>query len=489
MPEIKHFIVLMLENRAFDHLFGFFQPTLGQTINNLLGAAATSSNLLDPAKPESDTNPRFTVKESAPFAVHDKEGPSHSFNSTCVQLCNDKAGPTAANPVRNNGFVRSYKDELLRRTHQVDRNVIAEVITSFAPVQLPTINKLAEEFCLCDRWHCEVPGPTMPNRMYVHAATSEGYVHNNFKRIYNCKTIYQLVEEKGLTWAVYFHDLNEAIQFQGLAKTPEHFRRFDERWASDVQNGDLPNYVFIFPRFLNKGSINGQNGRPANSQHAPEDVRFGEHLIADVYDALAANHDLWKDSVLIVTYDENGGFYDHIPPPGEDIPNPDGIDSPNADDTATFTVPTFSFDRLGFRVPAIIASPRIAKGAIENRRLQHTSVIKTATEIFGLAGPLNERDKSAASFADLLNNQPRPKEDMPVKLPRPSLENAVFSTVAGVAVDPGDEPLDSLTEQWVRDTVALTGGEITLAGATVAPETQGAASDLVERLLKNKYGI
>src|SRR5712691_413012 len=98
----------MLENRSFDHLFGFFPPAAGQTVENLMGGNAGLSNKLDPEKPVSAANPEFVVSQPAPFAVHDKEGPSHSFNAVCVQLCNDKLGPSQAHPVRNNGFARSY---------------------------------------------------------------------------------------------------------------------------------------------------------------------------------------------------------------------------------------------------------------------------------------------------------------------------------------------------------------------------------------------
>jgi phospholipase C len=129
--------------------------------------------------------------------------------------------------------------------------VVAEVMTSFSPEQLPAINALAQNFCLCDQWFCEVPGPTMPNRMFIHAATSEGYVHNAFDREYASKTIYELFQDAGLDWCVYFHDLNEVWQFSALARTDSHFRRFDERWEQDVATGNLPAYTFIFPRFLN----------------------------------------------------------------------------------------------------------------------------------------------------------------------------------------------------------------------------------------------
>jgi phospholipase C len=487
---IKHVVVLMLENRSFDHLFGFFTPATGQTIENLRGGNAALSNLLDPSKPASGSNPAVPVAHPAPFAVHDKEGPSHSFNAVCVQLCNDKDGPTAARPVKNNGFVRSYKDDLLRRTHTVDQGIVAEVMASFDPIQLPAINELAREFCLCDHWFCEVPGPTMPNRMFIHAATSEGYVHNAFKRDFTSKTIYELVAGQGLTWCTYFHDLNEVLQFKNLGMSSDHFRRFDQRWTTDVAGGQLPNYVFILPRFNNKKGTAGHPAQPANSQHAPEDVRFGEHLIADVYDALAANHALFQETVLIVTYDEHGGFFEHVAPGA--APNPDGQNSPNPDDNSGFQVPPFTFDRLGLRVPSVIVSPWIKKGTVENRQFQHTSVIKTATELFGLAGPLNARDASARSFADLFTRLPaaRPAGDMPTTLTRPSLTNVVTSVVAGVEIDPGDEPLDSLTEEWIQGFAELvsrrTGASLVGAAASEPlPRTQGDAAEYIDRHLRS----
>jgi phospholipase C len=487
---IKHFVVLMLENRSFDHLFGFSVAAAGQSIENLLGSHGPFSNRLDPSKPASPTNPEFIASSPAPFAVHDKDGPSHSFNSVCVQLCNNKAGPSASSPVKNNGFVRSYRDALLTASHNPSVDQIAEVMRSFAPDQLPAINQLAAEFCLCDHWFCEVPGPTMPNRMYIHAATSEGYVHNAFKRDFTSKTVYELVAEKGLTWCTYFHDLSEVLQFKSLGHSASHFRRFDERWASDVSQGNLPNYVFILPRFINKKATPTEPAKLANSQHAPEDVRFGDQLIADVYDALAANLALFQETALIVTYDEHGGFFDHVAPgPG---PNPDGQNSPNPDDPATFQVPAFKFDRLGLRVPTLIVSPWIRKRIVENRTLQHTSVIATSVEMFGLAGPLNARDASAHSFADLFKQlgAPRGANDMPTRLDRPHLAEPVLSTVAGVAVDPGDEPLDSLLDEWIQGFAELiarrTGARLLGANAEEAlPTTQGEAADFIDRHLRD----
>jgi len=487
MKRIEHIVVLLLENRAFDHMFGFVEAPRGQSIDNIRTLDAVPANLLDPSRAESASNPSFAVAEPAPFAVHDREGPSHSFNAVNTQLTNSLTGPSGSNPILNNGFVRSYADDLLRRTHTVDHDHVAEVMQCFSAKQLPAINQLAREFCLCDRWHCDVPGPTMPNRMFMHAATSEGYVHNNFKRPYSSKTIYELVEEKGLTWATYFHDLNEVLQFQKLAQTPAHFRRF-EAWATDVADGNLPNYTFLLPRFLNARGNAGET-LAANSQHAPEDARFADHLIADVYDALAGNEVLFAKTALIVTYDEHGGFYDHVKP-GPAV-NPDGQNSPNPDDRATFHVPFFAFDRIGLRVPTVIVSPWIAAGTVEHRLLQHTSVIKTTTEIFDLNGPLNRRDQSASSFADLFQRLPAPRkaQEMPRKLDRPPLENIVESVVAGVAVHAADEPLDSLTEEWTAGMLAMIkrpgGGVATTEALEVPPATQGQASSAIEARLRS----
>ena len=480
MARIEHFVVLLLENRSFDHLFGFANPPAGETLDNLLSLPALPSNLLDPAKPESAANPAFPAEQPAPFAVHDKDGPSHSFNSVNIQLSGDTRGPSAANPIRNDGFVQNYAKILSTHMRDVDHAHIAEVMQCFSADQLPSINQLAREFCLCDRWHCEVPGPTMPNRMFMHAATSEGYVHNDFKRPYSSKTVYELFEEKGLKWAIYFHDLFDLLQFPKLAQTPDHMRRFD-RWAGDVAAGNLPEFTFLFPRFMNGHGPNGETLQ-ANSQHAPEDVRFADHLIADVYDALAANTELFNKTALIVTYDEHGGFYDHVLPGA--APNPDGQNSPNPDDRANFRLPFFAFDRIGLRVPAIIVSPWIAKGSVEHRQLQHTSVIKTVREMFGLGGPLNHRDNSAQSFADLFEklNQPRAPEDMPKTLDRAPLEDIVESVVAGNAIDPADEPLDSLTQEWSMGMLALLSGG--LEGVEDEPTTQGAAASAIDQRLR-----
>ena len=169
--------------------------------------------------------------------------------------------------------------------------------------------------------------------------------------------------------------------------------------------------------------------------------------------------------------------------------NPDGQNSPNPDDDPQFASFKFAFDRIGLRVPTIIASPWVAKGTVEHRMLQHTSIIKTATEMLGLAGPLNRRDASAASFADLFGKlaQPRPAGDMPAKLDRPQLNDVNESVVAGVTMNRSSEPLDDLTEGWAKAMpLHIRGTQATESVEAVEPDlqTQGEAVDLIEARLK-----
>src|SRR5262249_42170646 len=161
-------------------------------------------------------------------------------------------------------------------------------------------------------------------------------------RRFDLLTIYELLANNGQTWATYAFDHNEVRNFDRLAKAQDAFRRFDKDFKRDVDQNALPHYSFIVPRFT------GTKTHPANSQHAPHDLRFGDSLIADTYDALRANDAVWNKCALIVLYDEHGGFFDHVAPPG--AVNPDGIDSVRSDDVKEphpSAPPPFAFDRLG----------------------------------------------------------------------------------------------------------------------------------------------
>jgi phospholipase C len=348
---------------------------------------------------------------------------------------------------------------------------LGEVMASFPPEALPSINALAQNFCLCSHWHSEVPGPTQPNRLYMQAATSGGRVWNNWKLTFDWRTIYENLQDNGQTWASYQvgkdNQFNELLEFTKINKQQDNFRSFDTDFEADMKAGKFPNYSFIVPQY--KRSASGA----ANSQHAPDDVRYGDNLIADVYEALRRNEDVWSKAVLIVTHDEHGGFFDHVKPP-MGVPNPDGINAPLPDDPSY--VGEFKFDRLGLRVPAIIVSPWVAK-QIYTKQLQHTSVLATVKKWFGLKDFLTKRDASANSFETLFLNQAR--TDAPMTLPRAQVDKLKPTD----ARHPKNQPLDENRREMVEGAGHLTNAP----WKSNVPETHGAAASAVSKAMKERF--
>lgn len=482
---IKHVVVLMMENRSFDHLFGYR--------SGVKGLHGDEYNVLDPSQPKSSSNPAFSVNNRAPFAVLAGRGPGHSINDTNFQLCNSKRGPGPGIPATNNGFVRNYHDELLRdAVPNPSQKILRVVMQSFAPSVLPSLNALADAFCICDNWYAEVPGPTQPNRFFMHAATSGGFTLNKCPitsgkggRILDVPTIYNRLEDAGLTWATYEFDANEVREFSKINTKVANFKKFEDAFKVDVQQNTLPNYSFILPRFLNSKNATHLGNGLANSQHAPEDARYGDNLIAEVYEALRSNPDVWASSVLIVTYDEHGGFYDHVVPPSQGIPNPDGLTSPQPGEPPW--APAFSFDRLGVRVPAVIASPWIKAGRVDSTQYQHTSVLATLKQMFGLADFLTKRDASANTFMHLFSELKTPRTDTPVTLPRAPLP--AIKVAPDHPAHPANLPLSEDQRDLLMKAYHLT--ENSHPGGPVAaqlPTTQGEAHDFIQARYATHFG-
>lgn len=179
-----------------------------------------------------------------------------------------------------------------------------------------------------------------------------------------------------------------------------HFKRY-HKFYDDIKNGELAAYSFIEPRFINFHQWK------ATDQHPPHDVRLGEYLIAEVYDTLRASQ-YWEKSLLVVLYDEHGGFYDRVPPP-DNVLNPDGKVAVN---------PPFDFTRLGVRVPAVLVSPWVEKGQIDSTLYEHASLPATVRTLFGLPEALTARDRAANTFEKNLSRS-IPRTDAPIMLPVP----------------------------------------------------------------------
>lgn len=452
----------MLENRSFDHLFGKWPGVAGLA----QGPFSNRPLPLTPASPT--TNSPIAAGQPALFAVAQGQGPGHALDDTNVQLYASKVVPAGAavKPPDDRGFVMNYKTELGADGFAGAGLDLSAVMQTFVAGQLPALTALAEQFVLCDRWFAEVPGPTMPNRLYIHAATSVGWARNDWSLALKGVTIYEQLQKSGRSWCVYYSDQNEVAQYSRINTQRASFRLYESTFASDAAAGKLANYNFIIPRFA--GST---TDGPPTSMHPPQDARPGDLLVAEVYAALRAGPQ-WARSLLIVTFDEHGGYFDHGTPPA--AVNPDGINSPAPGDTASFA-PQFAFDRLGIRVPALLASPYLPKGVVSSAPLQHTSVLVTVRQLFGIEGSLTRRDAAAAGFSQLFLGAPR--TDTPTVLVGPGEQARVPFDATQAAPD---DLVSEMALHWRKATAALPGA----ARVMVRPTSQ----DEVHRFLRAQIG-
>jgi phospholipase C len=441
MPNLlfDHYVVLMLENRSFDHLFGFLG--LGE------GVPPNAANSLTPAHGKPTV---FKIRKGGDYTAIG-EGPAHSLKETNEQLFGSTKVARGATPTMG-GFISSFATSLrydLKRAPTDSE--LQQVMNCFDPIQLPVLSTLAQNFVLCDHWFADVPGPTMPNRAFVHAATSQGYTWNaNWKPKFTCKTIYDRIAAKsGCSWRSYYHDQDDILElYPALKSDTTNHVRFETHFLSDVEGGNLPTYSFITPAFI------GAPQQPVNSMHAPADVRPAEKLVADVYSALRSHTDVWKKTLLIVVFDEHGGYFDHVVPPG--AVSPDGI-AGRVDET--FLVP-FGFDRLGLRVPAILISPWFMP-AVDSTVYSHSTIPGSLIDALGLPGGfLTERDKAAAKLTEkyLIDDGRRRWRDVTPDIPVPvqpqSMDSMQREVLAGsVHLDPHPANRSVLRTQDIQDPV------------------------------------
>jgi len=401
--EVEHVVVLMLENQSFDRLLGFVRlDDPAQHLDGVTGDEAVPAGPADPTR-------RVRVRRATtPAAYVTDPTPGHQLEDITMQVFGAERVPEPPTPTMN-GFVWSYSRQPGPDGRPLGIEPAEAIMECLDPALLPVLSTLARNFVVCDRWFSSVPGPTWPNRFFVHAATSNGLIESPTDAAalagflgtrFRLRTIYEQLMARGRTWAIYFGDHAQAFGISTLHRyANDGFRRL-ETFAADVRAGTLPNYAFLEPQYMDAP------GSPASDQHPPHDLREGERLIAWVYDALRSNEAVWRKSLLVLLYDEHGGFYDHVPPPAA-VP-PDDVSAGSA---------TFRFDRLGVRVPALLISPWLAKGRVDHRTYDHTSLLATLRVLFGLPEPLTRRDAQARTFdaASFLETA-RPAGDVPSNL-------------------------------------------------------------------------
>jgi phospholipase C len=345
------FVVVCMENRSFDHYLGALRLLEGRALDGLTG---TESN---PA-PEGGVVPVHLLEDLT------AADPPHGWDACHAQW----------NGGRNDGFVRVHAGS--NQDQVMGYHVREQLGVSYA---------LADAGVTCDRWNASVMGPTWPNRLYLHGATAQGRKSN--APVFGFKSVFKLLERGGRAGTNFFHDVPWALGGYLKLGGYEGIERFFERAAA----GTLPALSIIDPQFFGAG---------ANDDHPDHDVRLGQALLGTIVRALGASPQ-WSRCLLVVTYDEHGGFFDHAAP-------------------ATSVDELPEFRQLGFRVPTLLAGPYVRRGAVCSRQLDHVAVIATLTRRFGL-GILNPRVAASLDLSVALDPATfaaplRPPELPPVEL-------------------------------------------------------------------------
>ncbi len=435
--QIKHVVVLMLENRSFDSMLG----KLHDGTPGFDGLSGEESNVWHKSDGSTQLVPVWNDPGMSPAtATIPNPDPGELFTDIAVQI----NGLDGATPM--GGFV----DDYMRQKPGTVPTDPRAVMHFFTPGQLPVLSQLATAFGVSDTWFASAPCQTWPNRFFTHCGTAGGWVNNAPSHYpYTMPTVFNLLEQAGQDWRVYFGDIPQAATLSRLwLDVQRHFRRF-EQFAADAAAGALPAYSFIEPRYFTDTVL----GKMPNDGHPPHNVQYGEKLIAQVYNALRAGPG-WRQTLLVITYDEHGGCYDHVPPPAATPPGPPYGNG-------------FTFNRFGVRVPTVIVSPFIAQHSIlhpaGSAPFDHTSIIATLRRLFGL-GSLTARDAAAPDLLGALAASP--VNDGPDRIAEPAIAPAPAELAAVKALPPND----------MQKSLATTAAHLPTAGTNLELHNQRIAS-------------
>jgi phospholipase C len=375
LPPIQHVVVLMMENRSLDNLLGWlYTDTNNQPPNNLPAQSPTSYNGLVPNEYSNTTSDLGTLytqngttdwpPDVAPTTVPNPD-PGESFDQMTQQIFGTSATANMS------GFLANYEG--------IAGATAGQIMQSYSTDQVPIISTLARSFAVCDAWYASAPCQTWPNRGFVHTGSSDGHINNDDSEPYDINTIFNLLDSQNISWAVYNDTTLPSLvhlMFPKLWMNTRNFMSMDAFYtacqapAYAPASQKLPTYTFLEPNF---GVIG-----PDESYHPPDDVGPAEAFLQKVYAALQGC--AYRDDVLfVITFDEHGGCYDHVAPPGGAVAPEPGSVSRTED---------FSFNRFGVRVPTILISSYVTPGTVFRAPggvpYDHTSILATLRDWLGM---------------------------------------------------------------------------------------------------------
>ena len=428
LEKIDHIVVVVLENRSFDHMLGYLslpegEPFHGRGRDDVDGLKGTEKNVIPgrlrvTAKVRARLEaPEPTPAFEVPEQYRDREFPIFRLDSTVFAdnpphngfRVSQQIG-TEANPM--SGFALAFE----AKATTLDAGMIMGYYTGD---QLFAYDLFAEHFTVCDKWHASMPGPTWPNRMFLYAGTSGGIVNNVDLHVFDevegsilnyppefdtmpDRLIVDVLSDHHVDWKIYSHGWAWMRLFPKYLAFPRllspriaKFKRFEK----DCANQKLPPVCFIDPNFSDAGDED-----KANDDQAPTDVVHGQLLVAKIYDALH-KHGYLKNTLLIVTYDEHGGFYDHVFPPLA----PDHVEG-----QSDYLL------RYGVRVPTMAISAWVPRRSASHMFFDHTSILKTILKRFCPPGTFMTSRVDEANHLGHLLTEEQARTDLPdVRSPAP----------------------------------------------------------------------
>jgi len=422
---LDHIVVVLFENRSLDnvlgHLYGpgdgkMFDGVIGKNLSNPIPswaehgadrAVVPYTIATDMDSPNPDSGEEYFHTNTQLFDVLDERNRFQIGEAVAAPW---NTPPPGAVPTMD-GFVTDYISTFTGEVGRQPRyDEYAHIMTGCTPEQLPVLNGIARDFAVFDHWFSEVPSQTFMNRSFWMAATSSGFVVNSPMHKWftgnDAETIFDRLEAHGRTWKVYIME-PMPLSFTGLI----HYARLKDRlgtnfvpfseFEKDAAAGTLPDFSLIEPNMLGgHGDYHPAFGRSFSdtvdlAMDNPSAMLAGEAFLQRVFTAYRSatsptGTNVWN-TPLLIGWDEPGGTYDHVPP--GPVPPPDPAASPGE--------LGFTFDRSGYRVPAVIVSPWVEPGSVYSEEYRHTSLIATLRKRWGLGGPFTQRDASARTFEDV----------------------------------------------------------------------------------------
>jgi phospholipase C len=402
MTQIDHLVVLMLENRSFDHMLGHLTYQGHPEIDGLPTEQAFQNSH---AGQTFRTHAISAASQSNPYRT--SPDPRHDWESVAAQLAHD-----------NGGFVDTYATAFASGSNPT-ANDLGQVMGHYTGETLYAYQHLAREYLVCDRWHASLPGETQINRMYAMTGTSGGLQHDQFPpRLYEFHSIFDELSAHNVAWKAYSHDVSSLRFLRTYAADVTHIQKIAHFYQA-ARTGQLASVSWIDPDF---NSLGGSGG--SNDDHPDSDVRLGQELVARIYNALIESPG-WARTLFVVLYDEHGGFYDHVAPSSSGTPADDHL------------------RQYGVRVPALLVSPLVPRGAVYHGVLDHTSLIKTILQRFCAAADgsvpnsLGQRVAAARGVWPLLS-EPAPRTDAAgIPVPAPVRAAAVARVAAAAPLRAG----------------------------------------------------